>query len=220
MTTFTYLATRYGPGNFEPREGFGPSFANSGLDSTGPVADRALRDEPEQLTGLSAAGPVAPHLHGVFEGQFAREQPRRVGRLRHQQADQIVGQQAYPQLFLDHRRRHTAQHLHPQGRFDVADVELNMPTARVERREFALGYRTGIVHRGHEHLAIDLGFAHQDLLGEASVLLGAHPVGPRQGFDPAYQVIALGERLTAAKIREARTILLKEHIDPGRLQGG
>src|ERR1700677_5343595 len=98
MTTFTYLSTRDCPRHFEPGEGFGSPFANSGLDSSGAVADRALRDEPEELAGLSATGPATPHLHGVFERRFARVYTRRVRRLCHEQADHVVGQQAHPQL--------------------------------------------------------------------------------------------------------------------------
>src|SRR6202021_3447357 len=101
MTTFTYLSTRDCPGHLEPGEGFGGAFWNSGLDSAGSVADRALRDEPKEFAGLGASGPATPHLHGVFEGQLARIHTRRVRRLSHEQTDQVVGQQAHPQLFLD-----------------------------------------------------------------------------------------------------------------------
>jgi hypothetical protein len=153
MTRFGYLSTRGCPGHFEPGEGFGSPFANTGLASTGSIADRALRDEPEELAGLGGVGPAAPHLHGAFEGKLTRAHSGRAGSLGHEQADQVLGQQPYPQFLLDHRWRHAAQHLHPQGGFDVADVEFIMPAARVERSEFTLGHRAGILHRGHEHLA-------------------------------------------------------------------
>src|SRR5271166_5264986 len=190
MTTFTYLSARGRPRHFVPGERFGAPFTSSGLDSTGPVADWALRDESEELARLSAAGPAAPHLHRVFEGEFAWVQTRRMRRLRHEQPDQIVGQQGHPQLFLDHRRRHTAQYFHPQGRLDVADVELYVPASGVERHQLALRHGTGTLHRGHEHLAIDLRFTHHDLLREASVLFQTHPRRPGLGLAPAHDVIA------------------------------
>lgn len=49
MTIFTYLSTRYCPGHFEPGEGFGAAFANSGLTAAGSITDPALRDEPEEF---------------------------------------------------------------------------------------------------------------------------------------------------------------------------
>jgi hypothetical protein len=104
MTTFTYLSTRDCPRHIESGEGFGSPFADSGLASTGSITDRALRDETEELAGIGAPGPAAPHLHGAFEGEVTRVHSRHVGRLRHEQADQVARQQAHPQLLLDHRR--------------------------------------------------------------------------------------------------------------------
>src|ERR1035438_5335169 len=91
MMALTYSSTRDRPRHFEPGKGFGSPFAYSGLAAAGSVAHRALCDEPKELAGFGIAGPAAPHLYGVFEGQFAWVNTRRVGRLRHQQPDQIVG---------------------------------------------------------------------------------------------------------------------------------
>jgi hypothetical protein len=43
--------------------------------------------------------------------------------LRHQQPDYIVGQQGYPQLFLDHLWGQTLQNLQSQRGFDIANKQ-------------------------------------------------------------------------------------------------
>jgi len=66
------------------------------------------------------------------------------GGLRHQQTDQVVGEQVDPQLFLDHGRRQAAQYLHAERGLDAAQVELDLPATLVQLTQLCLGHGSRI----------------------------------------------------------------------------
>ncbi len=90
----------------------------------------------------------------------------------HEQTNQVVGQQMYPHLFLVHLRRLITEHVHAQGRFDVAQVELHVPAQPVQPGQFGFSNPAVIEHRGDQDwLAIDFDFPHGELIGKALIVL-------------------------------------------------
>ena len=57
-----------------------------------------------------------------------------------------------PQLFLVHLRRLAAQHVHARGGLEVAQVELDVPATRIQRREIVLADLAVIKQRGDQYL--------------------------------------------------------------------
>src|SRR5680860_241049 len=102
MAIDAYLLAGLGTRHLQPRIGLRPSFAGARFCSAGPVSHFPLGDEPEQaglvLCSVSAEPlrqPRSPQLQGMFEAQFTRMDARLEGRLRHQQADQVVSPVSY-----------------------------------------------------------------------------------------------------------------------------
>ncbi len=48
-------------------------------------------------------------------------------------ADQVVGDGLHEHLAFDHLRGEGAQHIQAEGRFDVAEVVLDLPPAAIQR---------------------------------------------------------------------------------------
>lgn len=120
------------PWHLQPLVGLGAALARPGLYSTGPIADPLLRDRMEEDRGAigGAAGetlsdPFGPELYRMFEARLPRMHAGLHCCLSHQEADQIVGEQVYPELLLAHLRCLATQHFHAQSRLDVAQVELS-----------------------------------------------------------------------------------------------
>ena len=77
-------------------------------------------------------GPFGPQLYGVLEAQLSRMNAGIHSGLRHQQTDQVVGEQMNPQLLLDHARCEAAQHFDAERGFDVAKVQFHIPALGVQ----------------------------------------------------------------------------------------
>lgn len=83
---------------FEPMVGFWASFSSPRFDSSGTIVDLGLRDQTEQevimkrIAGQTLRCPLRPQLHGMFEADVPGVHARVERRLRHQQADHVVGQ--------------------------------------------------------------------------------------------------------------------------------
>ena len=125
MSISTHSFSSLSPGPFQPGVGLGPTFSSTRLYSSGPIADGRLCDEPEQSVRIGTQidamrSPLGPKLHGVLEAQLPRMNIRIKSCLRHQQADQVIGEQMNPQFLFDHPRREAAQDFNAQGGFDVA----------------------------------------------------------------------------------------------------
>ena len=119
---------------FQPRIRFGPTFSCSGLDASGPIGDAQLSDQREQQINRGAGtmtqaahDPLAPQLYGVLKTQMAWMHGSLRCGLRHQHADQVVGEEMHPEFLLVHLRGVAAQFCHLQGRLDGAQIQLNVP---------------------------------------------------------------------------------------------
>jgi hypothetical protein len=84
-------------------ESLGSLFDHAWLNPSGSLSDPHLSNQLEQsgyvFGGIGAellAIPGNPNLNGMFEAQLAREAPSLYSRLRHQQANQIVGEHVDP----------------------------------------------------------------------------------------------------------------------------
>jgi len=71
--------------------------------------------------------PGEPDLDGMLETELARNLIGQQRSLRHQQADQVVGQQIDPQLFDGHLRGLAPQVLHAESRLNIAQIQLDIP---------------------------------------------------------------------------------------------
>ena len=58
----------------------------------------------------------------------------------------------------------------------------------------------------------DFDFTDCDFVGEVSVLLGRHPLWAGRRFGPANDVVARAQRLSTAKIGDARSVLFKKYV--------
>src|SRR3569833_3838255 len=155
MTMSTYLPACQASRHLEPGKRLGSSLSSSRLDAAWPFAHGLLSEESKELLGRSedlagAPGPCSPHLYRMFEAELARMNTHSMRRLCHQQPDHVVGQQGHPQLFHHHLRGKAPQNLQPQCGFKVANVQLHLPTPRVQPRQLALADRTRIQQRGHQ----------------------------------------------------------------------
>lgn len=127
----TYLPPSLFARHLQPLIRFRPSFSSSRLQSARPVAHGQLCDEPEELGALHWVlsqrfrRPLCPHLHRMFKTQIARMNTSVASRLRHQQANHVIGKQVHPQLLLDHVWRQAAKHIDSQGGLEIAQVQLS-----------------------------------------------------------------------------------------------
>src|SRR5882757_6373888 len=134
MTVSGDPQSRLRPWDFQPRVRFGSALSCSRLDASWSVADAQLSDQREQQANRGVAtitqptrGPFGPQLHGVFETQLAWVHGGCDRGLRHEQADQVVGEEVYPDFLFVHLRGVAAQLCHLQGRFDRTQVQLDVP---------------------------------------------------------------------------------------------
>src|SRR5258707_3942144 len=131
MSIDAYLSVSLGPRYLQPRVRLRSSLAGTGFYSSGPVAHFQLGDQAEQ-EGVAPFGaltqalrsPLGPQLYSVFEADLTRVYTSVVRRLRHQQANQVVSQQANPQLLLNHMWSQAAEHFKHQRRLDVSQIQL------------------------------------------------------------------------------------------------
>src|SRR5450830_689831 len=125
-----------------------------------------------------------------------------------------------PQLFLVHLRRLAAQHVHARGGLEVAQIELDVPATRIQRREIVLADFAMIKQCGDQYLVGDFDFTDREFVREVSVLLGRHPLWAGRRFWPAHEVLACAQRLATAKVSDARSVLLKQYVyAPGHQRG-
>ena len=155
--------------------------------SPGSIADLLLRDRVEEehgafggAVGETLSNPFGPELYRMFEAQLPRMHAGLHCRLGYQEADQIVGEQVYPELLLAHLRGVATQHFHAQSRLDVSQVELDVPPARVQLSQLSFACLARIEHCGYQHAACDLDLAHGQLLRQGLVVLPTHPLRPRR----------------------------------------
>jgi hypothetical protein len=125
-----YLSTSAPSRNFQPRVGFGPTFPGAGFDTTWSIAHAQLPNQSEQefqggvaMIAQPVRDPFAPQLHSVFEAERARMSGGLLRRLRHQQADQVIGQEVDPDLLFIHLWSVATQLCHLQGRFNRAQKQ-------------------------------------------------------------------------------------------------
>ena len=102
----------------EQRIRFWSPLDGSWLDASRAVPNLLLGDQDKQsrkfvivVAAHFILPPRYPNLKGVLEAELAGQPARQYGRLGHNQSDQVVGQQGYPDLFLGHRRCLAAEHL-------------------------------------------------------------------------------------------------------------
>lgn len=137
MAVLLDLPASVGTWHLQPWVWFWPSFSHSRLDTPGPMADLALGDQREQQLAIlrgrkSSCDPLGPQLNRVLEAQATRVHAGIGGGLGHQEADHVVGQQMGLQLLFIHFWRLAAQDVHPCGGLEIAQVEFDVPAARVQ----------------------------------------------------------------------------------------
>jgi hypothetical protein len=53
-------------------------------------------------------------------------------RLRHERANEVIGDEMHLDFFIDHRGSFATEHIHVQSGFDVVPIEFNFPTPVIE----------------------------------------------------------------------------------------
>ena len=99
--------------------------------------------KPHRACRATTLLPGNPDLYGVFQAELARDLIGQQRGLGHEQSDQVVGsQQVDPEFFDGHRWGFAAQPLHAERRLDVAQVQLQVPAAAIQRLDggFGCGY--------------------------------------------------------------------------------
>ena len=71
----------------------------------------------------------------------------------HDQANQVVGEQVHPDLFLGHRRCPAADRLESQCGLDIAQVQFHLPTLAIQGLEGGFGRLLRSQQRRHQELA-------------------------------------------------------------------
>ncbi len=104
-------------------------------------------------------------LEGPFEADRSRLDIVLACGLRHDRADEIVGQDVRPDFFVNQLWRFAAQDVHLHRCLDRSQIELIIPTRTVQKGEVLLGRLLGIKQGRH----------HDDGLGPEAGLLDAKP---------------------------------------------
>src|SRR5579883_3156222 len=202
--------------HLQPLVWFGAALARPRFYATRAIADLLLRDRLEKDRGVrdshageTMAEPFGPQLHRMLEAQLTRMHAGLQRRLSHQKADQIVGEQVDPQLLLAHRRSLTTQHLQSQSVFDVAQIELYIPSALVKLPQLSFAHAAWIEHRGHQHAAADADLAHEQFCGRRRVFVATSTLvalwaSPTVRDDRGHRDARRGESRCSA-IRSAQT---------------
>ena len=127
------------------------------------MSDALLRDQQQKHMDVfgvrSPRDPCEPQLQGVLEADLSRQNSRVVGGPHHQTLDQVGRQQTAPQLLCAHVRRHAAQRLQTERGLDVAQVELDVPSPRVQLGEIPLASLLGRRLGGYQDRGVDVHFA-------------------------------------------------------------
>ena len=141
---------------------FRPSFAASRFASSRAVSDRRVGDgfvqvaDQSETLGLADFRlvqmrlPVAQGLQTALEADRPNRQTRLLGRLEHQVANAVVGDEVHQDFFADHVRCLAAQDIHSHGRFDIAEEQLNIPALQVEIGQVSSRILDGVQQGGHE----------------------------------------------------------------------
>nr|WP_305042828.1 hypothetical protein [Geoalkalibacter sp.] len=105
---------------------------------------------PVQLPLVQMGLPVAQRLEASLEADKPDCKVRRLGCLTHQPPDTVVGDKMHQDFFPDHVRRLAPQDVHPHGRLDVAEEQLDIPALEVKVGKFSSGIARGIQKRGDD----------------------------------------------------------------------
>ena len=133
MAIFSHFGSRDLAWCGEQGIGFGSSLDGAGLNAAQAITDTLLGNEHQQfleLRGLASARclmmiPGQAQLHGMFEAELAWQPVGQKRCLRHDQSNEIVGQQVDPDFLDRHCRALATQPLHAQGGLDVAQIQFS-----------------------------------------------------------------------------------------------
>lgn len=78
--------------------------------------------------------PLPQGLNGGLETEPAWRLTRFLGRLDHQQANRVVGDEVHQDFFLHHLLGTTAQYVHAHRGFDVAKEQFDIPALEIQVR--------------------------------------------------------------------------------------
>ena len=215
--------------------GFGTAFEDPRFAASGPPGQKVGGAEDEHfpesfLTGprapLGGDGvlPVADGVEGAFEAQLVERGAVLPGALEQDAPDQVVGDGVQEQFAPDHARSQAAHARSLHGGFDVVEVELDPPAARLEGGEGFHGPEHGVEQGGDEQEGLgakagpdDLHahLAHGDEGGQPLPEPGAHhPAGVFVRRAPqGDEAISLAEALASAPVDALGVASAHEEVD-------
>ena len=232
-----YLAS----GVSEKLIGFRSSFLGAGFQSTGSFRDEVSGDGGQHSVdefglfagtlgaGVDGLGPVAQGVEAALEADAFQRDVVKVGRLLHEYAHEVVGDQMDLELLLDHRRALAAQDIDFQRGLDLGEVEFDVPALGVEFADGVGGVKHGIGERGGnedgagakalggDHRADQ---AHGQLLGQMRELILAPHFGALLGFGPNHEPISDPHTATETQVAFAQLVQSHHCIDAAVMQSG
>ena len=220
------------------------AFSLARLESVRSIGDAMKCDGVEQLLveggperGVAASLKVDQRLKRFqrlqrpFEADRSRLHSAFRRRLRHDRADEIVGEDVRPDFFVDEFRRLAAQDVHLHRGLDRPQIELVVPAGTIQTGQVLLG-RFHWVQQGRHHdnglrsesrlLDAKASFANRHVLRQRVVGSPIHRANRRR-LMPADDVIVVAQARSAAKVgfpvgfvestHQVDAALLKQH-DP------
>jgi len=123
---------------------FGTSFSDARLGPLWSVRDRIFGDDLEQLIeeatlfswlgmrGIECVSPLAEGIDGSLEAKTGDVDIIECGRLLHESADQVIGDDMQCDFLANHLGSAAAKHVHAEGDLDVAKEQLDTPAAEIK----------------------------------------------------------------------------------------
>jgi len=94
--------------------------------------------------------PVTKRLHAPFEAHQANFKVRFFCSLVHQPPDAVVSDEMHQDFLSDHLRCFAPQDIHPHGRLDVTEEQLDIPPLEVKFGQFRRRILPGIKQGGDD----------------------------------------------------------------------
>ena len=89
------------------------------------------------MSGVKSVGKVMQTVESSLEGEPSKRNVINQGGVLHECADKVIGHQVHEQLFADHGRRQTAQHVPTQQDLNLAKMQFYYPALEISSASLA-----------------------------------------------------------------------------------
>lgn len=139
---------------------FWPSFLGAGLASSGTQRNGICGDKSKHFvdefllatrgvgSGVNDVGEVTCRVERAFEADPGQRHMVEMGAALHEDAHEVVGDEVDQKFLLDEVGSFAAQNVHGHERFDLMEVEFDLPAFAVERTDGGGGIGLALVKKG------------------------------------------------------------------------